>query len=244
MIAYQEETKLFTSSLINKNNYFSGFGTKAVGDGRKVQNILHFFESNKLPITKIVIPEQIHSTNIVFFQSQNQQLIEIVGETDGIITNEKNTALIVVTADCQPIIYVDKKQELIAISHQGWRGSVKRLPQKIIKEMIKLGANINDILVVLGPAIGECCYAVDDDRYYQFLEEFDGYSDKIFSFYGNKRYLNLSLLNYLQIREMGIKKNRIDFFPFCTACDKERFFSFRREGKNLSGEMVNFIFKQ
>lgn len=244
MIVYQEETKIFTSLLINNNSYFSGFGTKAIGDGRKVQNILHFFQSNKLPITKIVIPEQIHSTNIVFFQSQNQQLVETVSETDGIITSEKNTALIVITADCQPIVYIDKKNELIGISHQGWRGSVKHLPQKMIKEMLKLGANVNDIFVALGPVIGQCCYTIDEDRYYQFLEEFNGYSDKIFSYVGGQRHLNLGLLNYLQLLDMGIKKNHIDFFPFCTSCDKNRFFSFRREKKNLTGEMINFIFKK
>jgi YfiH family protein len=244
MIVYQEETKIFTSLLINNNSYFSGFGTKAVGDGRKVQNILHFFELNKLPITKIVIPEQIHSTNIVFFQSQNQQLVETVSETDGIITGAKNTALIVITADCQPIVYIDKKNELIGISHQGWRGSLKRLPQKMIKEMLKSGANVDDIFVALGPAIGQCCYTIDEDRYYQFLEEFNGYSDKIFSYVGGQRHLNLGLLNYLQLLDMGIKKNHIDFFPFCTSCDKNRFFSFRREKKNLPGEMINFIFKK
>jgi YfiH family protein len=243
MIIYQEETKLFISTLVNDNRFICGFGTKEIGDGRKVQNIIHFFEVNKLPLTKIVIPEQIHSTNIIFFQSSNQQLIETVSETDGVITNQKNTALTVITADCQPIVYLDKENGIIAISHQGWRGSVKRLPQKIVKEMVRLGANLDKIIVALGPVIGECCYTIDDDRYYQFLEEFDGYSDQIFSFFACQRHLNLGRLNYLQLLEVGINKNQIDFFPFCTACDKSRFFSLRRERKKLSGEMINFVAK-
>lgn len=241
MIYFEPNLKIFTSSLINDNIFFAGFGTRQIGDGRKISSIINFFQTNKIPIKKIVFPEQIHSLNTVFFSSSQPNLVEYLNETDGIITQEKNTALVVITADCQPIVYVDKKNQIIAISHQGWRGSIKRLPQKMVTEMIKYGAKKEEIVVALGPAIGVCCYHIDEDRYYQFLEEFDGYSDKIFVRRGATYYLNLSYLNFLQLQEIGINKNQIDYFPFCTACDKKRFFSLRREGKKLNGEMINFI---
>ena len=71
--------------------------------------------------------------------------------------------------------------------------------------------------------------------------EFDGYADKIFHRHQGKLHLNLALLNYLQTKELGVPEKNIDHFPFCTRCDKKRFFSFRRDKKQDYGEMFSFI---
>ena len=63
----------------------------------------------------------------------------------------------------------------------GLERSVKRLGQKMIKKIIELGGKKENIVVAIGPSIGQCCYDVDDERYYQFVEEFNGYTDKIFT---------------------------------------------------------------
>lgn len=242
MIIFDPNLNIFSSSLINKNNYFSGFGTKQLGDGKhRLENIFKFLETNNINYAKIVIPEQIHSTNIEVFKTESKDKLVKIEETDGVITKEKGAVLIAVTADCCPMIFVDKNKEIIGISHQGWRGSVKRMAQKMVNKMKELGSDIDKIKVAIGPSIGECCYDIDDDRYYEFKEEFDGYSGKIFHHRQGKWYLNLSLLNYLLLIEIGIKKENIDYFPFCTKCDKERFFSFRRDKKLTEGEMFSFI---
>ncbi|MCL4364261.1 peptidoglycan editing factor PgeF [Patescibacteria group bacterium] len=244
MILYDSNLKIFSSSLINDKNFFSGFGTRQLGDGKRhVDNIFKFLNDNEISYKKVVIPEQIHSVNIGFFKSKAIDRLEKVDETDGILTNEQGIVLTVVTADCCPIIFVDKDAKLVGISHQGWRGSVKRLVQKMIEKMIDRGAKIESIRVAIGPAIGECCYDVDDDRYFEFKEEFDGYSDKIFHHRKERWHLNLALLNYLLLLEKGLKKDQIDFFPFCTRCDKDRFFSFRRDKDKDLSEMFSFIIK-
>jgi len=243
MIKYNNDLKILYSSLINDDVYFSAFGTKGLGDGRKINTIFNFFQKNKFSFKKIVVLEQIHSTNINFFNSKTNSILETISDTDGVITKDKETVLIVRNADCLPLIFVEKKRGIIGISHQGWRGSIKRMAQKMIDKIIEFGAKKEKIMVVFGPAIGACCYSIDEDRYYQFKEEFNGYSDKIFSYRKGKIFLNLSLLNYLQLREKGVEKENIDFFPFCTRCDQKRFFSFRRDRKKDYGEMFNFIFR-
>ena len=50
-------------------------------------------------------------------------------------------------------------------------------------------------------------------------------------------------LNFLLLKDVGIKSENIDFFPFCTSCDKDRFFSYRRDKEKEYGEMVSFILK-
>ena len=244
MIKYNNDLKIFYSSLINDDSYFSGFSTKELGDGRKTDIIFDFFKKNNFQFKKIVFLEQIHSTNIAFFQSSSEEVFKKITETDGVITKDNDTVLVVRNADCLPLTFVDKENEVIGISHQGWRGSIKRMAQKMVNKMLNIGAKKEKIIVILGPAIGSCCYDIDEERYHQFKEEFDMYSDKIFSYQKRKIFLNLSLLNYLLLLEVGISKKNIDFFPFCTQCDK-RFFSFRRYKKDKKdyGEMFNFILK-
>lgn len=243
MIIYDYDLKIFYSTLINDDRFFGGFGTRSLGDGRKTENIFNFVQSNILNFKTIVIPEQIHSTNVTVLNTSLMDKLEKIPETDGIISSEKNSILTVITADCSPLMFVDKKKGIIGISHQGWRGTVKRLGQKMINKIIELGGKKEDIMVAIGPSIGECCYNVEDERYYQFIEEFDGYADKIFHRHQGKLHLNLALLNYLQTKELGVPEKNIDYFPFCTRCDKKRFFSFRRDKKQDYGEMFSFIVK-
>lgn len=243
MLVYDSNLKIFYSTKINDRSYFSGFGTRFLGDARKVENIINFFKQREIFYQTLAVAEQIHSVNIAIFKEEDSLPLKKIEDVDGIITQQPNTILTVRTADCLPAIYVDKKRKIIGVSHQGWRGSIKRMPQKMIEKMIELGAKKEDILVALGPSIGSCCYEIDDDRYYLFLEEFDGYSDKIFSFYHGRRYLNLLLLNFLLLKEVGIRQENIDYRLFCTKCDKNFFFSFRRDREKDYGEMLSFILR-
>lgn len=241
MIVYDSDLEIFYSTLINDGKFFGGFGTKALGDGRSIDTIINFAQTNVPSFKTIVIPEQIHSVNVANFSANLIDNIERVSETDGVITKDINSILTVITADCSPIIFVEKKQAIVGISHQGWRGSVKRLGQKMIKKILELGGKIENITVVIGPSIGQCCYDIDDERYYEFLEEFEGFASKIFQRHKGRLHLNLTLLNYLQLKELGLPEKNIDHFPFCTSCDKKRFFSFRRDKKGDYGEMMSFI---
>lgn len=244
MIVYDSNAKIFYPSSINDSNYYSGFATKSLGDGKiRIENIFKFFDTNNISYKQLVIPEQIHSINIDVYNSRTNEKLAKISETDGVITHEKELILTVVTADCCPIIFVEKNKGLIGISHQGWRGSIKRLCQKMISKIVEEGGMIDNIKIAIGPAIGDCCYNIDDDRYFEFLEEFDGYSKKIFYRRSGKWHLSLNKLNYILLLEKGIKKENIEYFPFCTKCDKNRFFSYRREKKSLQGEMFSFIMK-
>lgn len=243
MIIYDSDSKIFYSTLINDDKYFGGFGTKALGDGRNIDTAINFAQTNIPDFKTIVIPEQIHSINVTNFSANLIDNVERVSETDGLITNDTNSVLTVITADCSPIMFVEKKQGVVGISHQGWRGSVKRMVQKMVDKIIEAGGKKEDIFTAIGPSIGECCYDINDDRYYEFVEEFDGYAKKIFHRHQGELHLNLTLLNYLQLRDIGIPENQIDYFPFCTRCDKKRFFSFRRDKKKDYGEMLSFIVK-
>lgn len=244
MLTFNPDTNIFSSSLLTDSRYIFGFSTRLLGDGRNAQVIQNFLSENEIPYTALVLPGQIHSANIADI-TETIAGIQKIDDTDGVITNLENVVLAVRTADCVPMIFIDKKAGIIGISHQGWRGSLKRLPEKMIRAMEKKGADPAYIEIAIGPAVGDCCYDISEDRYYAFMEEFNGFSDSIFSFRKGKRHLNLALLNYLLALQAGIKKEHVDFFPFCTSCDKNRFYSFRRDGKTGKfGEMFSFVVKR
>lgn len=241
MITYNSDYKIFSSSIIDKNvGVFSGFTTRESGDGNLVGTILNFLQENEVDYKTLVTLEQIHSTNIEVVEQTNEKTVRI-GDCDGVITKLPKVILSVKTADCIPLIFCDKVNGLIGVSHQGWRGSLKQMAVRMVNKIVELGGNKNEIIVAIGPGINQCCYDVDDERYYQFLEELESYSDQVFSMVHGKKHLNLTHLNYLELIDAGIKKGNIDFFPFCTSCDKKRFFSFRRDHKTEVKEMFSFI---
>lgn len=244
MITYNPDLKIFYSSLINDSNYFSGFSTSDLGDARIFNTFTNFFNQQNIPYKKLVILQQIHSTNIeVLENSKTEDKIEMIEDTDGVITKSAGVILTIRNADCVPLLFVDKSSGIIGISHQGWRGSLKKMAPKMVGEMTTARAKKDKLIAVIGPAIGACCYDVDDDRYFSILEEFNGYSEKIFLKKRGRWHLNLALLNYLQLIDVGLKKENIDFFPFCTKCDSKRFFSRRRSGTENFEEMFNFVMK-
>ncbi|PIW73349.1 hypothetical protein CO005_01890, partial [Candidatus Roizmanbacteria bacterium CG_4_8_14_3_um_filter_34_9] len=106
MIAYDTDLKIFYSTLINDSKYFGGFGTREMGDGRKIDTAINFAQTNIPNFKTIVIPEQIHSTNVTNFSANLIDNVEKVSETDGIITKDINSVLTIITADCCPIMFV------------------------------------------------------------------------------------------------------------------------------------------
>src|SRR3989344_1775834 len=244
MITFNPDLKIFYSTKVNDRNYFSGFSISDLGDARNSYTITNFFNQQRITFKKIAILEQIHSTNIELYQdAKSKDYLEIIADSDGILTKNTQIILVVRNADCVPLIMVDKTTGYIGISHQGWRGSLKNMANKMVTSFLKVNSKVEDLICSIGPAIGICCYEVDDSLYYNFLEEFDGYSRKIFILKKCRWHISLSQLNYLELLDAGIKKENIDFFPFCTKCDSKRFFSRRRAKSQNFSEMFNFVMK-
>ena len=214
-------------------NIIAGFGTKQMGDGREKNLFTHYFKDQVL-----VTPKQIHSTNVVEYKSGENTAPD---RCDGVITKERNVVLTVITADCLPIIYYDSVSEIIGISHQGWQGTLSRLPSIMIDRMIELGGSAENIHCVFGPAINDCCYEIFGERLNKFQKEFN--SDLIFRKQGKNYFLNLSRANYLSLRASGISTQNIIYLPFCTSCDSEKFWSYHRD-REINGEMLTFTMRR
>lgn len=183
-----------------------------------------------IPFENIIIPNQTHSNNVAIV---NGNLLNLEN-TDALITNQPNIALVLNFADCVPIIFVDKIKRVVAAAHAGWRGTAAKIAVKTLGKMIKeFSCNPEDITVLIGPAIGKCCFEVNEDVREQIISTLTIESQKLVY---DKMMVDLKLVNKFQILESelasGLKK--IDVCEDCTCCQNELFFSYRKENGNTA----------
>lgn len=184
---------------------------------------------------------------------------------DGIITRTPGVALGILTADCFPVLLVDKKTRAVGAFHAGWRGTFQRIVEKGVGAMRReFGSRPQDILAVIGPGIQKCCYEVADDFREKFAAQFayaadlfheekntDPVREKYPMLFLNQRapghgdpgiklHLDLREANIRQLLAAGIPKKQITALTDCTSCDTARFFSHRAE-KGRTGRMMAMV---
>ena len=159
-------------------------------------------------------------------------------EADAVITDLPQMVLTILTADCVPILLYDPVAGAIGAVHAGWKGTkAEILPKTIAKMQEKYGSEPQDILVAIGPAIGQCCYEVGSE----VAEHFTGYAGAVIEGKDAGKYqLDLKRVNQLQAMKSGIATKHIEVTPLCTSCVKDRFFSYRAE-QGCSGRFVSAI---
>ncbi|WP_102400595.1 peptidoglycan editing factor PgeF [Haloimpatiens massiliensis] len=172
---------------------------------------------------------QIHSNIIVDYHGEVQ-------DGDGIITNKKSVAIGVFTADCVPIIIFDKKRQVIAAVHSGWKGTYNFILSDIIKNMMdKYFVQSKDIVVYIGPHINKCCYKVGEELIRDF-KNVKIYGENVVC--GDK--LDLTLCIKKQCLNYNIPEENIKILNSCTFCDEENeWFSYRKH--RTSNRMFSFI---
>lgn len=179
---------------------------------------------HNLCLENLIYMEQTHSSNITVIKDSSINKIE---DCDSIITNLPNTPLMVMVADCIPVLIWDKKKEVIAAVHAGRNGTFKEITKKTILKMIEeFNCDKEDIYIHLGVSINSCCYEVSKDLADIAVKNF---GDKYIIMRYGKYYLDLQTLNYDQLILTGIKSENIDISKECSCCSKD-YFSYRREG--------------
>ena len=183
--------------------------------------------------------KQVHGVDVLIIKDQDNMEIS-PQEKDGLITNIKGITLCTYHADCVPIYFYDNKKEVIALAHAGWKGTLNNISKNIIENMIKnFNCNIEDIYVAIGPSIGSCCYEIGYDVEKLFKEKYQNNENIILNKEG-KIYLDLWKVNKLNLIELGIGKRNIFESEFCTSCNIDTLYSYRKE-KGTKNRMIAAI---
>ena len=198
----------------------------------------------------VVQPHQVHGCVIREVTDPFTTREELEG-VDALTTNVPGVAISVRTADCIPVLLYDSVHKAVAAVHDGWRGTVQRLSQKVIDFMReRYGTDSSDLKAVIGPGIGPDSFQVGQEVVDAFASA--GFPmDKILSDRGPKcpteddpmaggLHIDLWRANCWLLEESGVSSANIQVAGICTYRNNDRFYSARREGTKC-GRIINCI---
>lgn len=172
--------------------------------------------------------------------------------TDGLLTNVPGVLLTSFYADCVPLYFYDPLHSVVGLAHAGWKGTVAEIAAAMVDRMEQeYGSRPEDIQAAIGPSIGECCYEVDDyvmDHVRRLeaglnpLMMVEGAPDLYRSSDkdSSKSMLNLKEMNQRIMIKAGILPTHIECTSWCTSCNSDLFFSYRKEN-GVTGRMTSWI---
>jgi len=229
--------KFHQSNLLKQfSNITSVFTTKKsgnlafhVGDVAHRVNKNHKLLANELHFSheKLIHMRQVHSNRVIKIDETHNFFNP--PSCDALITNKKNTPLMVMVADCAPILFYDPVQNVIAVAHAGRAGAFVNIVAETITAFRDLyGSNATDIRVSVGAMIQQCCYEVGEEIFDEGRQL--GF-DYALTLKKTRYYLDISKILKSQLLNAGIKEQNIEISHECTCCLKEKYFSFRGEQK-------------
>lgn len=190
---------------------------------------------------RLVTLPQVHSNRVHVVRSPGPT----VDSGDGMITDEAGLLLAIQTADCVPVLIVDRARHAVGAVHAGWRGTVQRIVEVAVEAMqSQFGSRREDLSAAIGPHIGACCYQVGEEVRQAFAERFR-YADALFTDSpvgeaASTMSLNLAEANRRQLLDAGIARTAIHSLHPCTSCHPEQFFSHRKTS-GRTGRMMSVI---
>jgi len=188
------------------------------------------------PLEQLFTATQVHGARVaVVVEGVLRERVAAV-EADALVTVVPETTVGVYTADCVPILFSDGDGR-VAAAHAGWRGTVQGVASSTVEALVSVGARRERIRAALGPSICARCFEVGDE----VAAEFDRVvPSSVIRTAGEKPHIDLWEANKVLLLDAGLRPELIDAAPPCTMCEKERFFSFRRDGANI-GQHLSFV---
>jgi len=227
-----KKIKKLKHCFFSRNNGFSRGVYRSLNCGRgskdnkkNIQKNLKFVaETMAVERAKLILMHQTHSNKVVEITKKNYKKIIVA---DAMITQMRNLAIGVVTADCVPIIFCDIKSQVVGCIHAGWKGAFSGIVENTIQKVQKLNLK-NKIYASVGPCIGNKSYEVDIKFYEKFVSK--SWKNKIYFRYKSKTKKLFDLRKF--VTDKLLKLNvKVDQIKKDTFTEKSNFFSYRRSQK-------------
>ncbi len=183
---------------------------------------------------QMVFSRQTHTTNVRLVTEEDcgKGVVRPLDydNVDGLITNVPGIILCTFYADCVPLYFVDTRNKAIGLAHSGWRGTVNKMGEQVIRKMKEAyGTCPEDVISAIGPSICQDCYEVGEEVADAFKNSFqeeweyllkDGASE-------GKYQLDLQEANRRILINAGIPADQIAVTDICTCCNSGILFSHR-----------------
>lgn len=185
-------------------------------------------------------PRQVHGAKVA--RAEEWRAPDPLPEADAAVASRPGAAVGVVTADCVPILLAAPEGSGVAAVHAGWRGLARGVVREGVEELVRAsGAHAAGIVAAIGPHIGACCYEVDAPVLDALRAELGNAADENATVVRSGHWmLDLGALVALALERAGLPRAGLSAAAArCTACDRERFHSYRRDGAR-AGRLVHF----
>jgi YfiH family protein len=186
-------------------------------------------------------PRQVHGAAVV--SAAALRAARPAPEADGVVATEAGAMVGVVTADCVPILLAAADGAGVAAVHAGWRGLARGVVSAGVAALARAsGTEPVRIAAAIGPHIGACCYEVDAPVLDAISAELGAPALASATPVRSDHWmLDLGALATFALVQAGVPEPAIGKTAArCTACDRERFHSHRRDGPG-AGRLVHFV---
>ncbi|WP_293443570.1 peptidoglycan editing factor PgeF [Planktotalea sp.] len=147
-------------------------------------------------------------------------------KADAMVTNQKGIALGILTADCQPVLFLDPVASIIGAAHAGWKGALGGVLSNTVAAMEKLGAKRDNISAAIGPCISQAAYEVGPEFFEDFIAQDHSFSRFFANGQEDRMQFDLPSFGLHMLREAGV--GSAEWIGHCTYQDAARFYSYRR----------------
>lgn len=166
-----------------------------------------------------------------------------LSDCDGLITNTPETALVIFTADCTPLLFHDPVTGAVGAAHAGWRGTLSDIGGKTVRAMEKaFGCCPENIRAAIGPNIGACCFETDRDVPDAFFARYGVDIGAYITPKDHKFHVDLKKINEYLLRRAGVQC--VDVSDHCTACNPDLYWSHRKVGSQRGSQGAIILCKE
>ncbi len=178
----------------------------------------------------IVFLHQVHGVDCHIVHHPNDSPSIRSRSGDAVLSRHPDVACAVRFADCAPILIGDLRSGAVAAVHSGWRGTLLDIASVALHSLERLTGAPLDPVAAIGPHIEACCFEVGHDVAAQ-LRAASPDPDILRTGKRDRPHVDLRAMIHAQLLRAGVSEDRIDHVRGCTVCDRERFFSYRRDGE-------------
>ncbi|PKP91547.1 MAG: peptidoglycan editing factor PgeF [Alphaproteobacteria bacterium HGW-Alphaproteobacteria-16] len=176
------------------------------------------------PGSTLVTVYQIHSADAVIVADAWDD--DVRPHADALVTDRPGLLLGILTADCAPVLFADRKAGVVAAAHAGWKGAVGGVTDSTIAAMEQLGARRDNIVAAVGPCIARASYEVDDGFLTRFAAA-DPANERFFT-PGKPGHHQFDLEAYVVHRLAATGLRQVEALGEDTYAQPNRFYSYRR----------------
>ncbi|MBU2891213.1 peptidoglycan editing factor PgeF [Celeribacter halophilus] len=199
-----------------------GFGSSDQADVVKI-NRARAAQALGLSAGDLCSAHQVHSADVVRVTGPQDSTPPTC---DALVTDQPDLALVILTADCQPVLFADAKAGVIGAAHAGWKGAIGGILEATLDEMEALGASRENITAIIGPSISQRAYEVGPEFLDVFLADSPDNARFFANGEGDRYQFDLPAFGLHRLRQAGV--GHAEWTRHCTYSDPARFYSYRR----------------